>query len=151
MTPSIDQLADTVFKRTDSTPHTPDMHTFNVLQAIDGKRSVGTIAQQDRYELQDLAEVIEQLLKEGAIEPIGSDDSKSVGVDFLKHMEAQLSRIMGPVSGMIIDEHVAELGIDTANIPMSKAHEIIALVSHSIPDKSESEAFSRNMTDALGD
>lgn len=149
MTSSIDQLTDKVFKRTEGNHPTHDMRSFNVLQAIDGRRSVGAIARQEHYELKDLAMVIEQLLNEGAIEPIHADASKTVGKDFFKNMEDQLSRIMGPVSGMIIEEHLAKIGTDTADCPASKAHEIIDLVSRAIPDKRESEGFVRSMTDLL--
>lgn len=73
MTIPLEQIGRTIFKRSDRfdvSNYTNDIRAFNVLFALDGKRSVETIAEQDAFDLDDLINRIKGYYDQGLIEPV---------------------------------------------------------------------------------
>lgn len=73
MTMSLEEIKSTIFKRAAHVKLSDcrdDIKTFNVLFALDGKRSVGTIAAQDAFDPDVLAGKIKALYDKGWIEPV---------------------------------------------------------------------------------
>ncbi len=69
----MNELTDIVFKRVDGKGFSnvrEDIALFNVFMAIDGRRSVKTIAGDDDYEIDSLASKVNQLEKLGLIVPV---------------------------------------------------------------------------------
>lgn len=145
----MDELLGQVFRRVETANQSHDTHVFNVLMAVDGERSVGAIAKEGYYELEDLAKVIKALVENGAIEPVLLSESQLNRKTFFSHLKAQLSIIMGPVSELIIQDFASEVGYNVSNFPMAKAHELINRVSQSIPDQAAAAAYVRHMRDML--
>ena len=95
-------IKDIVFKRVDGIDYSMirnDLKTFNVFFAIDGKRSVNDIAQDDAYDSDHLLLVIDKLEKMGLLIPVDGaereeyetpDDSSFVNLpkEFLTGIEA---------------------------------------------------------------
>ncbi len=72
MTIPLEQIGSTIFKRSESlnmSDFSDDVKTFNVLFALDGKRSVQTIAEQDSFDLDELINRIKGYYEQGLIEP----------------------------------------------------------------------------------
>ncbi len=140
-----EKIVDKVFKHVEGNDPLLDVHAFNVFMAIDGRRSIGTIAMEDHYEINELTAVIKQLVDKGAIEPVLINSILLDKDAFFNELEMRLSRIMGPVSSIVIQDSVSELGSDVPNFPMNNAHELINLISRSIPNRVEADAFIRSM------
>jgi hypothetical protein len=71
MTIPMEEIGSTVFRRAKHvklSDYAKDMKTFNVLAAIDGKRSVQQIASEDRFDPEALAEKVNALSEQGLIE-----------------------------------------------------------------------------------
>lgn len=69
----LEQISRTIFKRSDRfnmSDYANDIKSFNVLFALDGKRSVETIAEQDAFDLNDLINRIKEFYDLGLIEPV---------------------------------------------------------------------------------
>ena len=145
----MEEIRNQVYSRVEGDVQQHDMRTFNILMAIDGKRSVETIAREDHYELEDLVRVVQELAINGSIKPVEADYSDSIRDTFFTQLEEELSRIMGPVSSIIVQENVGQLGSDRSNFPMSRAGELVQLISRNIPDNSQSQAFVTRMTEVL--
>ncbi len=56
---------------------------------------------------------------------------------------------MGPVSGIIVQENVGQLGSDRSRFPMNRAGELVQLISRNIPDNNQSQGFISRMTEVL--
>jgi len=72
----IDEIGMTVFRRSKSTRLSEfgkDMKAFNILGALDGKRTVQEIATMDRFDPEFLAEKIKTLYEQGFIEKVVDD------------------------------------------------------------------------------
>lgn len=71
MTISLAEIGKTVFKRSDTvnmSDFRSDIKTFNILFALDGKRSVQTIATEDNFDVDELSNKMKELYDQGLIE-----------------------------------------------------------------------------------
>jgi hypothetical protein len=146
------EMANKVFERTNRAAEMGsrlDTHTFNILMAIDGKKSVATIAQEDQHEISDLVDQVKTLLDSGLIKLVLSVASNEKRHQYFKKLKFSLRRIIGPIGDMIIKDQVALLGYDISNFPMGKAYELVNNVSLLIPDKGKAESFVRSMTNEI--
>jgi hypothetical protein len=72
MTISLAEIGKTVFRRSNSvnmSDFRSDIKTFNVLFALDGRRSVQTIAMEDNFDVDELSKKMKDLYDQGLIEP----------------------------------------------------------------------------------
>lgn len=72
MTIPVEKIGETVFKRSahlNLSDYSKDINSFNILLALDGQRSVQTIAAQDRFDLEVLAAKVKVFYDQGLIEP----------------------------------------------------------------------------------
>ena len=145
----MEEIRNQVFRRVEGDEQKHDMRTFNILMAIDGKRSVETIAKEDHYDPEELTSVVQQLVIAGAIEPVVAEYTDEMRDAFFTRLEDELSRIMGPVSSIIVQENVGQLGSDRSGFPMSRAGELVQLISRNIPDNNQSQAFVNRMDEML--
>lgn len=78
MTVDENDIENMVFRRSDHVKLSMfggDWKTFNVLGGIDGKRSVGTIAVENFFDLDQLKAKVKQLYDEGLIQPVTVEES----------------------------------------------------------------------------
>ena len=71
MTISLAEIGKSIFKRSDSvnmSDFRSDIKTFNILFALDGKRSVKTIATEDNFDIDELSSKLKELHDQGLIE-----------------------------------------------------------------------------------
>ena len=76
MTIPREEIGKTVFRRSarlNPSDFNNDIKTFNVIFALDGNRSVQTIADQDMFDLEELQNKIQTLYDQGLIEPVMDD------------------------------------------------------------------------------
>jgi len=81
MTIPLEEIGETVFIRSarlNLSNYDNDIRTFNILFALDGKRTVQTIADQDAFDPEELRNRIKTLYDQGLIEPV-MDDGLSRG------------------------------------------------------------------------
>ena len=72
---TISDISNTVFKRSarvNLSDYSGDIKTFNVLFALDGKRSVRTIVAQDAFDADEFAAKLKEFYDRGLIEPVAS-------------------------------------------------------------------------------
>lgn len=83
MTIPQEQILGMVFRRSSSvnlSAYANDIKTFNVLFALDGERSVQTIAREDAFSIDELTSMLNSLLSKGLVEDVASvQASKSRG------------------------------------------------------------------------
>ena len=82
MTTPPEELSKTIFKRSarvNLSDYSNDIKTFNVLFALDGRRTVGTIIAQDAFDPDDFTAKIRGLEQQGLVEPVQSADIISRG------------------------------------------------------------------------
>lgn len=105
MAMSLEEIRNTVFKRSAHvvlSDYRNDIKTFNVLFALDGKRSVSTIAAQDAFDLDALAVKIKAMYDQGWIEPVAdSGISRGQAKKLLDAIILKRSRGVGAIAKAI--------------------------------------------------
>ena len=76
---------------------------------------------------------------------------KVVGREFLKKVDGELAKALGPIASMIVDEQIAEIGEKRDAFPRNKAAELVEAVSSEIADGGKRVRFQRSMLDILRD
>ncbi len=76
----MNQSAEMIYRRVDGVDYSAardNTALFSLLLVIDGTRSVKTIAQEDKYEIEDLLPLVDQVEKLGLIVPVESDSGRA--------------------------------------------------------------------------
>lgn len=123
-----------------------DLQMFNILTAMDGMRSVGTIAKEDFYDLNVLAVKVSQLVEMGLLVPVrGVGGGSSIGTEVLKILQSELTKLVGPVAGMLLRDSAKKLGHNLEAFPVGKASELLDMVGKFIQDHSKAVEFKNRM------
>ena len=69
---------------------------------------------------------------------------------FFAQIEHELTKVMGPVATLIIDDEVAALGADKDSFPRDRVAELVEKVSSEITDKDKRARFQQIMLEAMG-
>jgi succinoglycan biosynthesis transport protein ExoP len=68
---------------------------------------------------------------------------------FLDVVGRKLSEVMGPMAGMVLDEHIQALGESPDSFPPARLEELVKRVSQEITDGSTRQRFEQEMAQAL--
>ena len=129
--------------------HKGDLQIFNILTAMDGKRSVSTIAREDLYELDFLIEKVNQLIQEGILVPVRGAGGANIDKETIKFMQMELTHLAGPVGGMLLKKSAAKLGHDISSFPAGKISELLDMVSKFFKNQSKADDFKRSILDRV--
>jgi hypothetical protein len=111
-----------------------DADMIRLLIAIDENKSLYQIADEVDMRADTLKLNLEKLLQQGLI---------------LQALKINLSKVIGPMSEILIEEVVSEMEITSPGIPVDQAAELIAALSHEIPDEEKRIEFKKSMMDIL--
>lgn len=143
------EIANMTFKMApgkDLTTAKNDLQMFNILMSMDGIRSVGTIAKQDSYDLNVLAVKVSQMVKIGLLVPVrDASGGSSVGTETIKALQSELTKLVGPAAGMLLDDSARKLGHNLDAFPIGKANELLDMVSKFIQDHRKAVEFKNRM------
>lgn len=125
-----------------------DADMIRLLIAIDENKSLYQIADEVDMRADTLKTNLAKLLQQRLIEPV----RKGLPVldkIFLQALKINLSRVIGPIAEILIEEVVSEMEITAPGIPVHQAAELIAALSHEIPDEEKRIEFKKSMMDIL--
>jgi hypothetical protein len=150
---SLQELSELTFKRSENVALSDlslDIKMTNVAWAMDGTRDLATVARQDNYDLQMLAENVQQLIGMGVLQvvpgsrrstPVASNATVTVNNGLFNDLIRRLSNAIGPVAEIIIEETVAEMGYDFASFPGGKFGMLVNRLAQEIQDPKALELF----------
>jgi predicted transcriptional regulator len=125
-----------------------DADMIRLLIAIDENKSLYQIADEVDMRADTLKLNLEKLLKQGLIEPV-KKELPVLDRIFLQALKINLSKVIGPMSEILIEEVVSEMELTGPEIPVDQAAELIAALSHEIPDEEKRIEFKKSMMDIL--
>lgn len=115
----LEQIGRTIFKRSAHfkfSDYADDIKSFNIFFALDGKRSVQTIAEQDAFDLDNLINRIKEFYDEGLIEPVTDEViSRGRAKKILDAIILKRSRGVGAIA-KAIKVKIALKGINPDNL-----------------------------------
>jgi len=121
-----------------------DSRMLSILMELDGKRNVSAIAQSLGMEMVEIRDVLEKLSKLQIIERVREQVSV-LPPEFFDYLNAQLSLAVGPISGILIEDTVADLGKRVSSFPVPLVAELVDLLARQIRRKEKGIAFRQNM------
>jgi hypothetical protein len=134
--------------RKDNNEISLDADMIRLLIAIDENKSLSQIADEVDMEDATLKKNLSKLLQQGLIEPV-KKDLPVLDKIFLQALKINLSKTIGPMAVILIEEVVLDMELTAPEIPVHQAAELITALSHEIPDEIKRIEFKKSMMDIL--
>ncbi|MBS0012632.1 MAG: hypothetical protein KFF46_01575 [Desulfobacterales bacterium] len=125
-----------------------DSQMLQVLMELDGKKKLGEVAQSLQMSMKDLRIVVQKLHQLKLCEP-AQDSMPVLGKDFLDLLSSQLSRAMGPIADVVIEDEIREMGETANRFPAHRAAELVDLLARQILREERKVAFQQAMVKKL--
>jgi hypothetical protein len=134
--------------RKDNNEISLDADMIRLLIAIDENKSLYQIADEVEMEDATLNKNLSKLLEQRLIEPV-KKDLPVLDKIFLQALKINLSKTIGPMAVILIEEVVSDMELTAPEIPVHQAAELITALSHEIPDEIKRIEFKKSMMDIL--
>ena len=134
--------------RMDSNEICLDADMIRLLIAIDEKKEMAQIAREVGMNAATLNATISKLLELNLIEPV-QKDIEYLGDEFLDSLRMNLSRIIGPMAEILIEDAAKDMNVSLREIPKPQAAELISTISLEIPDDQSRIQFKKLMLKEL--
>ena len=131
-----------ILKDNDSVSLDADM--IRLLIAIDENKNLYQIAEEVDMGTATFKRALSKLLDQGLIEPV-QKDIPVLDQSFIQTLRINLSRAIGPMAEILIEDMAAEMEIDPAAIPVNQAAELIAHLALEVPDEENQIQFKKSM------
>ena len=131
-----------ILKDNDSVSLDADM--IRLLIAIDENKNLYQIAEEVDMGTATFKRALSKLLDQGLIEPV-QKDIPVLDQSFIQTLRINLSRAIGPMAEILIEDMAAEMEIDPVAIPVNQAAELIAHLALEVPDEENQIQFKKSM------
>jgi hypothetical protein len=125
-----------------------DSHMLSVVMELDGKKSLGDIAEKLGLNINSLREVVPKLLQLKLIEAV-EKEVPVLDADFMNHLRAQYSLAIGPIAGVIIEDEIKDMGYSMAGFPSNRAAELIDVLARDIQRDQKRSEFKQSMVQKI--
>jgi hypothetical protein len=125
-----------------------DGQMLGILMELNGTASVGEIANKSGLNMGAMREIISKLMQLQLIEPVEAAVSMLDG-DFFDYLRAELALAVGPISEVLIEDAVADLGHSLSQFPKHRAAELIDLIDRQIQREEKRITFKQNMVQKI--
>ncbi len=121
-----------------------DGKMISVLSELDGRKSLGMIANKKGLSMDSMRKIIYKMLQLDLIEPV-EDAGLMLDKDFFNYLNDQLSLAVGPIAGLLIKDTAISIGCNLARFPEDMAPELISNLASQIDDKEKRSEFQRSI------
>lgn len=148
---TLDELSGFVIKKSDEkelSDENPDLDSLNILMVLYGPKKIATVVEEAGYKIEAVQERIIALIKDGLVEVVDGKN-KIIEAAFIKYMEAQLFKAVGPLAAILLEDLADELGHEINFFPSSQVNTLIDLLVEEIQREDKADEFKRNVTAEL--
>jgi hypothetical protein len=125
-----------------------DSEMLQVLMELDGKNNLGQVARSLNMNMKNLRIILNKLYKLHLCEA-ARDAISTLGRDFFNYLSAELSRAMGPIADVVIEDEISEMGENQAKFPAHRAAELVDMLARQILREERKVAFQQAMVKKL--
>lgn len=143
---------DACFRKTvrkDSQTVSLDADMIRVLLAIEESKNIRQLAAELDMGDTALKQNITRLIEQGLVEPVDEQRHPALDRSFLQAVRMNLSRVVGPMAEILLEDWVAEMNINPTSIPLDLAAELVNHLSLEIPEESGRLQFKKSMIPIL--
>ena len=130
--------------RNDNDQVSLDADMIRLLIAIDENKSLHQIAEEVDMGAATFKKALAKLLDQGLIAPV-KKDIPVLDPSFIETLRINLSRAIGPMAEILIQDMAAEMELTPSEIPVNQAAELIANLSQEVPDEENRMQFKKSM------
>ena len=125
-----------------------DSQMLHVLMELDGKKSLGQIAQSLDMNMKTLREIVNRIYQLRLCET-AAESMPVLGRDFLNTLSSELSKAMGPIADVVIEDESADMGESMERCPAHRAAELVDVLARQILREERKVAFQQAMVKKL--
>ncbi len=125
-----------------------DSEMLQVLMELDGTRTLAQVARSLDMNMKQLRRILNRLNKLRLIEE-ARDAMPTLGKDFFNFLSKELSRAMGPIADVVIEDGISDMGEDPGSFPAHRAAELVDLLARQIIREERKVAFQQAMVKKL--
>jgi hypothetical protein len=125
-----------------------DGRMLSVLMEVDGRQSVGAIAQKLGMTLGAIRPVVSGLLDLKLIEA-GEGSLSVLDAEFLEHLKSRLALAVGPIAEVLIEDAAGDLGYTPERFPAHRAAELVDLLARQIRREEKMAEFKQQMVNMI--
>ena len=125
-----------------------DGRMLSVLMEVDGRQSVGTIAQKLGMTLGAIRPVVSGLLDLKLIEA-GEGSLSVLEAEFLDYLKGRLALAVGPIAEVLIEDAAGDLGYTPERFPTHRAAELVDLLARQIRREEKMAEFKQEMVNMI--
>jgi len=141
------EISSTVFKRIvrdDIGQYPLDHQMLSVFMELDGKASLGVVAQKAGLNMSTMREIIAKLMQNGLVEKV-DQETVTLDKDFFDDLVAQLSLAVGPIAGVLIEDEIHNLGHEISRFPGHRVADLVRNLAREIRRKEKKDIFLKMM------
>jgi len=127
-----------------------DADMIRLLIAIDETKSLFQLAEEVGMGNSAFKKTLSRLLDQGLIEPI-QKDVPVLNETFMESLKISLSRAIGPIAEILIEDAAEDMQLTISMIPVHQAAELITHLSLEIPDEDTRIQFKKSMIAILNE
>jgi hypothetical protein len=121
-----------------------DYRLLGIFLELDGSKTLRTIARKKGLNMAQMRDAVKRLLELDLIESVSSG-SDIVDSDFLEHLLSALSRAVGPIAKILIEDEITAMGYNAEGFPSAHAAELVDLLAHEIKRPERKTVFQSDM------
>lgn len=121
-----------------------DGKMISVLSELDGRKSLGMIADKTGLSIGTMKKIIYKMLQLDLIEHV-EDAGLMLNKEFFDYLNDQLSLAVGPIAGLLINDTAISIGCSLSQFPKDMAPELVTNLASQIDDKEKRSEFQRNV------
>ncbi|MCF8027459.1 MAG: hypothetical protein K9K81_03775 [Desulfobacteraceae bacterium] len=125
-----------------------DSQMLQVLMELDGKKRLSEVSQSLQMSMKELRTVVQKLHQLKLCE-VAEESMPVLDRDFMKFLSSQLSRAMGPIADVVIEDEIREMGETANRFPAHRAAELVDLLARQILREERKVAFQQAMVKKL--
>jgi molybdenum-dependent DNA-binding transcriptional regulator ModE len=121
-----------------------DTDMIRLLIAIEENKALEQIAREIGMDTDTLSATLAKLLKLKLVEPVRKNGGK-VRSQFLEALKLHLSRAVGPMAQILLEDAMSDMNLSGNGIPQNQAAELISVLAVDIPDEDVRIQFKKAM------
>jgi len=125
-----------------------DADMIRLLIAIDESKELGQVGRELGMPRDTLMTALARLAAVNLIEPIQKDIPRRDG-GFLEALKLNLSRAVGPMAQILVEDVLSDMKLSSGPIPQNQAAELIAALALEIPDEEGRMQFKKAMLELM--
>lgn len=121
-----------------------DTDMIRLLIAIEENKALEQIAREVGMNTDVLSATLAKLLEVKLVEPVRRNGGK-VRSQFLEALKLHLSRAVGPMAQILLEDALSDMNLSGDEIPQNQAAELISVLAVDIPDEDVRIQFKKAM------